>query len=125
MTPVVKLVFGAEYDKARLTEFAAALAFARRENLPLGALRARLEKDGLKNLVQAERRARRPEPKAGAGEAARLRLRSATPVAHVAIDAGGAEFVLLLARREGTGVAVVSALADEALVERAIRKAAA
>ena len=31
MTPIVKLVFGADYDKTRLTEFAAALSYAERE----------------------------------------------------------------------------------------------
>ena len=31
MTPIVKLVFGVDYDKARLTEFAAALAWADRQ----------------------------------------------------------------------------------------------
>ena len=30
MTPIVKLVFGADYDKARLTEFAAALSYGER-----------------------------------------------------------------------------------------------
>ena len=32
MTPIVKLVFGIDYDKARLTEFAAALSYAQREH---------------------------------------------------------------------------------------------
>ena len=31
MTPIVKLVFGIDYDKARLTEFAAALSYAQRQ----------------------------------------------------------------------------------------------
>jgi hypothetical protein len=38
MTPVAKLVFGAGYDKTRLTEFAAALSFARRQALPSGGM---------------------------------------------------------------------------------------
>ncbi len=125
MTPVVKLVFGSGYDKARLTEFAAALSWARRENFPAGALRERLESDGLKALVQAERRARRPEPKPDQGEAARAALRAARPLGHVDIP-GEAEFVLLIARRDEVGgLAVVAPVADEALLERAIRKAAA
>ena len=33
MTPIVKLVFGIDYDKSRLTEFAAALSYARRRFL--------------------------------------------------------------------------------------------
>jgi hypothetical protein len=125
MTPVVKLVFGNDYDKARLTEFAAALSWARREDLPSGALRDRLESEGLKSLVQAERRARRPEPKPDTGESARAALRSARPLGHVDIP-GKAEFVLLIARRDEVGgLAVVAPVADEALLERAIRKAAA
>jgi hypothetical protein len=125
MTPVVKLVFGTGYDKSRLTEFAAALSWARRENLPAGALRERLESDGLKALVQAERRARRPEPKPDSGDAAREALRAARPLGHLDLP-GEAEFVLLIARRDEVGgLAVVAPVADEALLERAIRKAAA
>ncbi|HEX8513723.1 MAG TPA: hypothetical protein VF688_11530, partial [Allosphingosinicella sp.] len=125
MTPVVKLVFGNDYDKGRLTEFAAALSWAHRQELPSGALRLRLESDGLKSLVQAERRARRPEPKPDQGEAARDALRSARPLGHVNIP-GSAEFVLLIARRDEVGgLAVIAPVADDALLERAIRKVAA
>jgi len=125
MTPVVKLVFGSDYDKGRLTEFAAALSWARRQKLPVGALRERLEDEGLKTLVQAERRARRPEPKPDTGEAARETLRSARPLGHVDLP-GKEEFVLLIARRDEVGgLAVIAPIADDAMLERAIRKAAA
>jgi hypothetical protein len=125
MTPVVKLVFGSGYDKSRLTEFAAALSWARRRDLPAGGLRDRLESEGLKAIVQAERRARRPEPKPDRGDEARQALRSARPIGHVNL-AGEAEFVLLIARRDEVGgLAVVAPVEDEALLERAIRKAAA
>ncbi|HET9640792.1 MAG TPA: hypothetical protein VFP12_16480 [Allosphingosinicella sp.] len=125
MTPVVKLVFGSDYDKGRLTEFAAALSWARRQDLPSGALRERLESDGLKTLVQAERKARRPEPGPDQGESARQALRAARPLGHVDIP-GKAEFVLLIARRDEVGgLAVLGPVADEAMLERAIRKAAA
>jgi hypothetical protein len=126
MTPVVKLVFGVDYDKARLTEFAAALSWARREALGVGEFRAYLERfeGGLKGIVQAERKARRPEPKADAGDTAREALRRAPAVASIAFDSGSdAEFVLLLARREGGGqVSLLGALDDAALTEKAIRK---
>ncbi|HEY0112202.1 MAG TPA: hypothetical protein VGB59_03515 [Allosphingosinicella sp.] len=128
MTAVVKLVFGSDYDKARLTEFAAALSWGRRENLPVGGLRQRLEasEGGLKAIVQAERKARRPEPKPDAIEAALEALRNAPPLGHVPLDTGDREFVLLIARRDPSGgMAVVAPVADEALTERAIRKAAA
>ena len=42
MTPVVKLVFGADYDKTRLTEYAAALTHAHRLELPRHALAKKL-----------------------------------------------------------------------------------
>ena len=57
MTPVAKLVFGAGYDKTRLTEFAAALSWAKRKKVAPGALAATLEvfDGGLKGIVKAAR----------------------------------------------------------------------
>jgi hypothetical protein len=129
MTPVVKLVFGADYDKGRLTEFAAALSWARREALPQGAFRDYLDRydGGLKAMVQAERRARRPEARPDPAEALRAALREAAPFSFAEVESNGEEFVLLIARHEGPGrVAIVApAIGDKALVDRAIRKAAA
>jgi len=128
MTPVVKLVFGADYDKSRLTEFAAALSWARRQDVPSGAMGDYLEtcEGGLKGLVQAERRARRPEPKPDAGEAARAKLRAAPVLGHVDLDPGEEEFVLLVARSDGAGgLAIVAPVIDRSILDRAIRKAAA
>src|SRR3954468_5983034 len=128
MTAVAKLVFGAQCDKARLTEFAAALSWAKREALPMGSLAGRLEstEGGLKTIVAAERRARRPEAKPNVGETARIALRNVRPLGHVAVEAGDDEFVLLVGRRDEVGgVAVPGRVADPALLERAIRKAAA
>jgi hypothetical protein len=126
MTPIVKLVFGVDYDKARLTEFAAALAYAQRQEIELGGFKAFIEKQpgGLKALVAAERQARRPEPKPDTrGEAARARLRSA-PTMSLEDLAVEEEFAVVITRRAADGshepVAIVE---DEALVERAIRKA--
>src|SRR5262249_59055022 len=42
MTPIVKLVFGIDYDKARLTEFAAALAYAQRQQIAAGGFPPRV-----------------------------------------------------------------------------------
>lgn len=129
MTPVVKLVFGIDYDKSRITEFAAALSWARREALPQGGFRDYLERfdGGLKAMVQAERRARRPEAKPDPAEALRAALREVAPFAFVDMDSRGEDFVLLVARREGEGrLAIVApAIGDKALLDRAIRKAAA
>ena len=127
MTPVVKLVFGADYDKTRLTEFAAALSWAGRQRLPLGGLQTSLEAfdGGLKGIVAAERRTRRPEPAIDAGEAARAALRAADPIAYLDLATRGEEFVLLVARRTGDSrLAVLAPVADKALIDRAIRKAA-
>ena len=65
-------------------------------------------------------------PKPDATEAAREVLREAAPAAFVEIDSGGAEFVLLIGRRAYDGrVAIVGpAIADKALVEKALKKAA-
>ena len=127
MTPITKLVFGIDYDKARLTEFSAALSYARRQDIGLCAFQDFIEKQpgGLKALVAAERQARRPEPKADTkGEIARARLRAAPTISLADVPAGE-EFAVVVTRRGADGrhepVAVVE---DEALVERAIRRAA-
>ena len=124
MTPIVKLVFGIDYDKARLTEFAAALSYAVRQEIAFGGFQDLIEKQagGLKALVAAERLARRPEPKSDTkGEIARARLRSATPISLADVPANE-EFAVLVTRRGLDGrhepVAIVE---DAALVERAIR----
>ena len=126
MTPIVKLVFGIDYDKARLTEFAAALSYAQRQAIALGAFQDFIAKQagGLKALVAAEREARRPEPRPDTrGEAARSKLRQA-PVLSLADVASDDEFAVIVTRRRADGghepVAIVN---DEALVERAIRRA--
>jgi hypothetical protein len=126
MTPIVKLVFGIDYDKARLTEFAAALSFARRQGVDLGGFQQFIEKQpgGLKALVAAERAARRPDARADTkGETARAQLRAAPPLSLQDVPASN-EFALVLTRRGPDGhhepVAFVD---DEALIERAIRRA--
>ena len=127
MTPIVKLVFGVDYDKARLTEFAAALSYAHRQGLRLGDFQGFIERQtgGLKALVAAERQARRPEPKTDTkGEVARGKLRSAPSISLAELPAAE-EFALVVTRRGADGrhepVAIIE---DEALIERAIRSAA-
>jgi hypothetical protein len=127
MTPIVKLVFGIDYDKARLTEFAAALSYALRQEVRRGAFKDFIEKQpgGLKALVAAERQARRPEPKADTkGEAARARLRKAPAISLADVPAEE-EFAVVVTRRGADGThQAVAIVDDEALVERAIRGAA-
>jgi len=127
MTPIVKLVFGVDYDKARLTEFAAALSYARRQDIETGAFQDFIEKQhgGLKALVAAERQARRPEPKPDTrGEVARARLRHATPISLADLPSAE-EFAVVVTRRGADGRhEPVAVLDDETLIERAIRNAA-
>src|SRR5438309_3560886 len=101
MTPIVKLVFGIDYDKARLTEFAAALSFAQRQALPAGEFQSFIEKQpgGLKAMVAAERQARRPEASPDTkGEIARTRLRAAPALSLADVPAAD-EFALVITRR--------------------------
>jgi hypothetical protein len=125
MTPIVKLVFGIDYDKARLTEFAAALSFAQRQDIAVGAFQDFIEKQpgGLKALVAAERQARRPEAKGEMkGEVARARLRNAPTISLAEVPADE-EFAVVVTRRGADGThEPVAIVADEALVERAIRR---
>ncbi|HET9812007.1 MAG TPA: hypothetical protein VFP53_10010 [Sphingomicrobium sp.] len=128
MTPIVKLVFGIDYDKARLTEYAAALSYAERQQVEPGGFLAFIEAQagGLKALVAAERLARRPEAKPDTrAERARARLRSAPPLSLADIPATD-EFALVLTRRSDQGGhEVVAVVEDPAMVERAIRGAGA
>ncbi|WP_344708456.1 hypothetical protein [Sphingomonas humi] len=125
MTPIVKLVFGADYDKARLTEFAAALAHAERCAIDFEGFLPFIESfpGGLKGLVAAERTARRPEPRAdNRADQARIRLR-ATSAKSLSALAGNDEFTLVLVRRDATGkVEPVCAVPDLSLLEKAFRK---
>ena len=127
MTPIVKLVFGIDYDKARLTEFAAALSFGKRQDVQSGSFQDFIEKQsgGLKALVAAEREARRPAAKPDTKtDAARAALRKAAPISLADLPRTE-EFAVVITRRAADGthepVAVVD---DDALVERAIRRAA-
>jgi len=126
MTPIVKLVFGIDYDKARLTEFAAALSYAQRQQVSSGGFQQLIDQQpgGLKALVAAERDARRPEPRPDTkGEAARAKLRSAPSITLADVPAAD-EFAIVITRRGADGthepVAIVD---DESLIERAIRRA--
>ncbi len=132
MTPIAKLVFGVGYDKTRLTEFAAALSWARRHDLARGNLAAALEAfgGGLKGIVADERAARRPAAKPDRSAARREALRLAQPIATMDMagigeDLAAGEFVLLVARSEGDGrlSIVAPAVRDDKLVAGAIAKA--
>lgn len=130
MTPIVKLVFGANYDKTRLTEFAAALNYGHRNAVPLGDLAALISKHdgGLKGIVTAERQARKV---ASGGHVQvksdpRDKLRFAPARDLTEFSGEGDEFIVLVGRREADGrvVVVAAADADRALTDRILAAAA-
>ncbi|HEU4959030.1 MAG TPA: hypothetical protein VFT56_01365 [Sphingomonas sp.] len=131
MTPVVKLVFGADYDKTRLTEFGTVLAEARRLGVGHGGLVPFLEAadGGIKGVVKAARAERRPAKATSKLARARATLDTRPTLASVAIETHAAtgDYVTLLARATADGMLDIVASIDSeaALIERAIRAAAA
>lgn len=124
MTPIVKLIFGRDYDKTRVTEFAAALSFAQRRGLPTGGMKLFLENfpGGLKAIVAAERRERRPEGKPERPDATRDAARALPEQAYLNLP-GEDEFVVLVARRiDANRVAIIGVAPDDRpLLDRALR----
>ena len=132
MTPIVKLVFGSDYDKTRVTEYAAVLSHAHRLEIERGTLAGFLAsaEGGLKGVVKAERRARKEE--AGkpvededtVREALAKKLRAIDPVALEDLPLEGPEFALVMVRRRPEGELVIMGEVPEdlALIERAARK---
>ena len=134
MTPVVKLVFGADYDKTRLTEYAAVLSWAKRTDIAQGTLATYLAQaeGGLKGVIAEERAFRRaadgarpttakprgPKP----AIARKLRAMEARAVSDIAAD--GEEFALVMVRRteDGDVVLLGEVPAGTSLVEKAARQ---
>jgi hypothetical protein len=122
MTPIAKLVFGADYDKTRLTEFATVLGHARAQGVRDGELPEYLSgfTGGIKAVVAAARAARakparKPAPTAFADRA---------PLARVALPqtAAAGEVVVLVARVTADGALdVVGQLDDAKLAAQAVR----
>ncbi|RPF72748.1 hypothetical protein EG799_07590 [Aurantiacibacter spongiae] len=133
MTPVVKLVFGADYDKTRLTEYAAVLSLAQREGIPQGALAGYLgnAEGGLKGVVAAERAHRRAasgvpqdERPRGPRLAIARKLRALAPQDFTALSDRGEEFALVMIRRTEAGEVVVlgEVPGNTPLIEKAARE---
>jgi hypothetical protein len=105
-TPIVKLIFGKDYDKTRLTEYAAALSYAERQDIPKDKVHDFLDDHpgGIKGCVKEERKARR---KAKGDVVDRLDqaldiLRKAPVLARVKapeITCGEDEVIMILARK--------------------------
>ncbi|HEX7783776.1 MAG TPA: hypothetical protein VF509_13280 [Sphingobium sp.] len=131
MTAIVKLVFGAEYDKTRLTEYATILEYARSLIMPAGSLADHLEAypGGIKALVRDVREARRADTLAKPDLAleARTRLRDAPAIAPSALAMGADGLAVVVARREADGsISIVAALPDDAkLTHQVITRAVA
>jgi hypothetical protein len=130
-TPMVKLVFGAGYDKTRLTEYAAALSYATREAIATTDFRPFLDASdgGLKAIVQAERAARasaKGNQRVDKAETQRDILRRAPAMASLMASSGdSSEFCLLVGRRKpGSDVIDIVAVAAEPpqLIEGVLRR---
>lgn len=122
MTPIVKLVFGADHDKTRLTEFATVLGHADRVGLRAGELVEYLggHEGGIKAIVAQERALRR-KPSARPAIPA---IETRAVLASVSLDAPLAtgEVVVLVARGgEGGRFDIVGSVADPRVVAAAAR----
>ena len=132
MTPVVKLVFGSDYDKTRLTEYAAVLSWAERRGVEQGALEDLLatHDGGLKAIVSEERAFRRGNdsapkaPRRAPRKAIAKKLRAIAPQGLDTLDTQGEEFALVMIRRTEAGKIVVLGEVDDdaALIEKAARR---
>ena len=126
LIPLVKLVFGADYDKTRLTEYATVLGHARRLCIGKGDLADVLAatQGGIKAIITRERAARRGAERAAAPRKAwqaAARALPSRPLADLAQE--GAEFALVVVRRApGGDPAIIGEIADNAaLLARAVR----
>lgn len=129
LTPLVKLVFGADYDKTRIAEYTTALMHAQRLVLGYGELGSYLAKapGGLKGVVALERKLRREEtgkttPKPRATLVEGLRTLDHRPL--YSLEPEGAEFALVMVRRLASGPAVLlgEIADDQPMLERAARR---
>ncbi len=113
--PVVKLAFGSDYEKTRLSEYAAALSYAKRCGRTPSGFKSFLESQqgGLKGCVRAERAARRTArngPK-NTTEHANDLLHTVDSLGLITDIEGGADgFVLILGRRSVGRPGVIEAL---------------
>ena len=130
----MKLVFGASYDRSRVSEYAAALSYAKRMEQSSSQIRAFLseQEGGIKGCVIAERTAKAGGRAAAADrlESARRALRDYSVLATVPDNGSGdEEFVLMIGRRNvgGGGQIDVLSVLDESekvvapILRRAVR----
>lgn len=117
MTAIVKLVFGATYDKTRITEYATALDHGCTAGMGVGMFADYLSAyaGGLKALVQHERARRRAAMPARPDrrEKALSAIRAATPINPVTLATDADGIAVVVARREADGsLALVATLPE-------------
>lgn len=117
MTAIIKLVFGATYDKTRITEYATALDHAQAQGLGVGELADYLAqyKGGLNALVADERARRRADRPArpDRAETARAAIRDAAPIDPTCVPTDVDGLAIVVARREADGsLALIAALPE-------------
>lgn len=130
MTAVIRLVFGATYDKTRVAEYAAVLTYARQCEIGRGALATYIAHvdGGLKGMIKLARARKRgtlPVSRSSSVARASHKLRQADALATVPVAASH-DFVILVGRRgaeDGT-VDVVAVLEEQdALLDRVLTRA--
>jgi len=134
LTPLVKLVFGPDTDKARITEYAAALGYVCRQAVKPEETEAFIAgfEGGVKGLVAAERAARRAERGVPAADRAAAARRKLAEVPALAVEESGvvapgeSDYVLLLARRRSERLVepVVRLPESAARLDAALQRAA-
>ena len=126
-TPVLKICLGKDYDKTRLTEYAAALGIARYMNVEVSEFHAFIKNfpGGIKGCVKEMRIIRKhgasgniTARKTRSIEEAREILRNMAPIASfrlkkVIVGNNVDEFCLLLAKRDGHDISVLKILDDK------------
>lgn len=127
MTPIVKLIFGAGYDRSRLAEYSTALSHAFRLDLQAGSFADYLLMfdGGLKGIVRAERELRGDSSPVEKSQLARLetKLRKAPVGSLESLEWEDREFSLLIARRLPDGrIALVGKVPDDRLFCSAARR---
>lgn len=126
MAAVIRLLFGRDYDRRRVSQLAAVLTHARRLCLAPGMVDQWLSSvpGGIKSVIAAERGERRPALKVDRVQSARMILGSAP--ARLTVDLGDVDddVVLLVARREPDGrLSIVSRpIAEKAVVDSALKR---
>ncbi|WP_296676774.1 hypothetical protein [Novosphingobium sp.] len=132
MTPIIKLVFGSDYDKTRIAEYAAVLAHAARHNVARGELETLLgsAQGGIKSIVAFERRERPAmlghdrTAHNGLSDRSLRRLRQMPLTDISGIPAEGQEFALVMIRRTtANGIEIIGEVPDNPKLMKSAVKA--